>query len=101
MEVDSHGVSILALRISDMEILTRSRNGRTTDYFVIYNGKYSRGESVAIEPMTSAPDTFNNGIGVITLKKGTSSIALKRFLAIQRSNGRSHSERVEVKGIPF
>ena len=33
-------------------------------YFVLYNGKYSRGESVALEPMTGAPDAFNNRIGI-------------------------------------
>ncbi|MEM4777996.1 MAG: hypothetical protein QW062_00930 [Thermoplasmatales archaeon] len=41
------------------------------NYFVIYNGKYSSGKSVAVEPMTSAPDAFNNGIGLITLKSNS------------------------------
>lgn len=42
------------------------------DYFVVYNGKYSRAESVAVEPMTSAPDAFNNQIGLLTLDAGES-----------------------------
>ncbi len=40
-------------------------------YFQVYNGKYSEGESVAFEPMTGAPDAFNNGIGLLTISPGT------------------------------
>ncbi len=36
-------------------------------FFVIYNGKYSKGYSLAVEPMTGAVDSFNNGIGLIKL----------------------------------
>ncbi|MEM0157037.1 MAG: aldose 1-epimerase [Thermoplasmataceae archaeon] len=36
-------------------------------YFVIYNGRYSAGKSVAVEPMVGAPDAFNNHIGLVTL----------------------------------
>ncbi len=39
------------------------------DYLVIYNGKYAGNDSIAIEPMTGAPDAFNNNIGLINLKK--------------------------------
>ena len=39
-------------------------------FFVVYNGEYAGGESVAIEPMTGAPDAFNNGIGLVVLKPG-------------------------------
>jgi aldose 1-epimerase len=37
-------------------------------YFVVYNGQYAEKVSVSIEPMTGAPDAFNNGIGLKTLK---------------------------------
>lgn len=37
-------------------------------YLVIYNGIYSRGKSVAIEPMTGAPDAFNNHMGIVNIK---------------------------------
>ncbi len=36
-------------------------------YFVIYNGRYSDGKSVAVEPMVGAPDAFNNRIGLVML----------------------------------
>ncbi|MCL4334860.1 MAG: aldose 1-epimerase [Candidatus Thermoplasmatota archaeon] len=36
----------------------------------VYNGKYSRGTSVAIEPMTGAPDCYHNNIGLLTLSSG-------------------------------
>lgn len=41
-------------------------------YFVVYNGEYARGTSVAVEPMTGAPNCFNNGIGIINLEPGSS-----------------------------
>ncbi len=43
---------------------------RRMDYFLVYNGAYARGSSVAIEPMTGAPDAFNNGIGLNVLAPG-------------------------------
>ncbi len=39
-------------------------------YLVIYNGKYSGGTSVAAEPMSAAPDAFNNGIGLVSIPPG-------------------------------
>ncbi|KAA8923153.1 aldose 1-epimerase [Thermoplasma sp.] len=39
-------------------------------FFVIYNGKYSAGISVAVEPMMSAVDAFNNGIGLRLVNPG-------------------------------
>ncbi|WP_393970881.1 aldose 1-epimerase [Oxyplasma meridianum] len=39
-------------------------------YFQVYNGEYAEGKSVAIEPMTGAPNSFNNGIGLITMEPG-------------------------------
>ncbi len=38
-------------------------------YIVLYNGIYANGNSIAIEPMTGAPNVFNNNIGLINLKK--------------------------------
>ena len=40
------------------------------DYFVVYNGKFASGKSVAIEPMVAPPDAFNNGISLLMLKSG-------------------------------
>ena len=39
-------------------------------YFVVYNGKYSAGKSVAVEPMVAPPDAFNNHIGLVTVSPG-------------------------------
>ncbi|MCL4447446.1 MAG: aldose 1-epimerase [Candidatus Thermoplasmatota archaeon] len=55
----------LILETATHEVSIRTEN---MDYFVIYNGDYSNGDSVAIEPMTSAPDAFNNRIGLVTLR---------------------------------
>ncbi len=41
-------------------------------YLVIYNGEYAQGKSVALEPMSGAPDAFNNGIGLIKIEPGES-----------------------------
>ncbi len=41
-------------------------------YLVVYNGEYSRGKSVALEPMTGAPNSFNNRIGLIIIPPGES-----------------------------
>lgn len=43
---------------------------RKMPFFMIYNGLFSEGRSVAVEPMTGATDCFNNGIGLIDLKAG-------------------------------
>ncbi len=40
-------------------------------YFVVYNGEYARGISAAVEPMTGAPDCFNNGIDRVDLEPGS------------------------------
>ena len=39
-------------------------------YLVVYDGEYSEGRSVAIEPYTGLPDAYNNGIGLRVLKPG-------------------------------
>jgi aldose 1-epimerase len=39
-------------------------------YFVVYNGKYSAGKSVAVEPMVAPPDAFNNQIDLVTVLPG-------------------------------
>ncbi len=36
-------------------------------YTVVFNGKWAENRSVAVEPYTSAPDAFNNGLGLIHL----------------------------------
>lgn len=41
-------------------------------YVVVFNGKWAEDKSVAFEPYTSAPDAFNNGLGLIHLSKGES-----------------------------
>jgi len=38
-------------------------------FFEIYNGIYAGQNSVAFEPLTSAPNCFNNGMGLKTLKQ--------------------------------
>jgi len=43
---------------------------RSMPYFEIYDGKYADGRSVAVEPMTGAPNAYNNKIGLISLKPG-------------------------------
>lgn len=43
---------------------------RGMPYFMFYDGKYSGGKSIAVEPMTGAPDCFNNGIGLVQLAPG-------------------------------
>lgn len=48
-------------------------------YLVIYNGEYSRGKSVALEPMTGAPDSFNNRIGLIAIPPGESFRCVANF----------------------
>ena len=37
-------------------------------YFILYNGSYAEGKSVAIEPMSAPPDCFNNGFGLKRIK---------------------------------
>lgn len=48
-------------------------------YLVVYNGEYAEGKSVALEPMTAAPDSYNNHIGLITIKPGDSFKCMARF----------------------
>ncbi|MCL4332401.1 MAG: aldose 1-epimerase [Candidatus Thermoplasmatota archaeon] len=49
-------------------IVTMERHGMP--YFMLYNGSFAGSNSVAIEPMTGAPDAFNNGIGLSVLEPG-------------------------------
>lgn len=39
-------------------------------YVVVFNGKWAEGKSVAFEPYTSAPDAFNNGLGLVHIAGG-------------------------------
>lgn len=57
--------SSVKLTAKDYEMKIATSN---MDYFVVYNGKYANRQSVAVEPMTSAPDAFNNRIGLVTLE---------------------------------
>ena len=50
-----------AIRLGDHSIKIE---GEKFPYFQLYNGKYCEGKSVAFEPMTGAPDAFNNKIGL-------------------------------------
>lgn len=69
LQLDScfEGGGDLHLKSDYSELLIRRRN---MPYFLLYNGNYARGESVAIEPMTGAPDAYNNGMGVVILEPG-------------------------------
>ncbi len=42
------------------------------DYIVIYTGLYEKTKMIAVEPMTGAPDVYNNKIGLINLNPGSS-----------------------------
>jgi len=68
--------SELILRINAGTIKIQTEN---MNYFVLYNGNYSNQKSVAVEPMTSAPDAFNNRIGLINLKKNSKFTCSSRF----------------------
>ncbi|MEM0132380.1 aldose 1-epimerase [Acidiplasma sp.] len=56
----------IKLIYDDHEIRIHRKN---MDYIVLYNGRYASGKSIAIEPMTGAPDVYHNKIGLINLKK--------------------------------
>ncbi|MBX8631675.1 MAG: aldose 1-epimerase [Thermoplasmata archaeon YP2-bin.285] len=56
--------------VSDETVIRIQRNGM--NFFVLYNGRYCSGSSVAVEPMTGAPDAFNNRIGLNILEPGQS-----------------------------
>ena len=45
---------------------------RNMPYVVVFNGKWAEDRSVAFETYTSAPDAFNNGLGLIHLSRGES-----------------------------
>ncbi len=62
-----YGGGKLILKDSEKEITLERHN---MDYFVIYNGKFAAGKSVAIEPMVAPPDAFNNGISLVKLNSG-------------------------------
>ncbi len=61
------GGGMLTIRDDETEIRLKRNN---MDYFLLYNGRYCENASVAIEPMTGAPDAFNNGIGLRMLDPG-------------------------------
>ncbi|BBD72757.1 aldose epimerase [Sulfodiicoccus acidiphilus] len=49
--------------------LKLSISRRNMEFFQLYNGVYALG-SVALEPMTGAPDAYNNGIGLTVIRPG-------------------------------
>lgn len=57
----------LSLDLGDIRL---ELGNRGMPYFMFYDGKYSGGKSIAVEPMTGAPDCFNNGIGLVQLAPG-------------------------------
>lgn len=52
------------LTANSRKLMIRKRN---LPYTVVYNGEWAEGKSVAFEPYSSAPDAFNNGIGLLNL----------------------------------
>jgi aldose 1-epimerase len=66
----------LKLLLGSHAMLIETRN---MPYFVVYNGKYSAGKSVAVEPMVAPPDAFNNHIGLVTVEPGRSFSCGARF----------------------
>ena len=61
--------SIPTLVAGDRKIRIETSN---MPYLVLYNGKYAGKISVAAEPMSGAPDAYNNGIGLATIQPGDS-----------------------------
>ena len=47
-------------------------HNRGMPFMVVYNGEYAEGKSVAVEPMSGAPDAFNNDIGLVAIKAKSS-----------------------------
>lgn len=54
-------------------------SGNHNRYYVIYNGKWAGKSSVALEPMSAPPDSFNNRIGIIELNPGMSVTFEEKF----------------------
>ena len=69
MQLDTcfEGGGELLLSSGRGELSLRRKN---MDFFLVYNGRYTRGESVAVEPITGAPDAYNNSIGLRVLAPG-------------------------------
>lgn len=68
---DSTFLSYGSLIISDIKIKIRMERFNMP-FLQLYNGKYARGTAVAVEPMTGAPDCYNNGMGLLSLPPGDS-----------------------------
>ena len=52
--------------LSADRIITLKRHNMP--FFELYNGKYAQGKSVAIEPITGAPNSYNNGYGLESIE---------------------------------
>lgn len=61
-------------------------SGNMNRYYVIYNGKWAAGKSVALEPMSAAPDSYNNRLGLITLEPGNDVEFQETFRIIKKGN---------------
>lgn len=68
--------SIPILSAGDRKVIIETVN---MPYLVLYNGEYAKGVSVAAEPMTGAPDSFNNGIGLVAIPPGGNFHCSARF----------------------
>ena len=56
--------------ILESELFSLRLTRENMPYLQLYNGAYCRGLSLAVEPMTGAPDCFNNGMGLIVMEAG-------------------------------
>ena len=54
----------------DFSNCTVTLSGNMNRYYVVYNGRWCKSVSVAVEPMSAAPDSFNNGLGLEILEPG-------------------------------
>lgn len=58
----------VSLDTGDHRIEVKTEN---MPFLVVYNGEYAEGKSVAVEPMSGAPDSYNNGIGLVVIEPGS------------------------------
>ena len=62
-----HGNTTIHIVSSDRQIEVRRTR---MPYFEVYDGIYASGNSVAIEPLTGPPNSYNNSISLINLAPG-------------------------------
>ena len=61
-------------------------SGNMNRYYVIYNGRWAGNKSVALEPMSAAPDSYNNGLGLFTLESGNDVEFMETFRIVKKGN---------------